>query len=92
MKQRELVRRMRKALSPLPEPERRELVIAMREMWHEAMAPVLADLEQRIAKEHAIALALGERLGHEPEDGETITATDEQRAEEILAMYPRSGA
>ena len=83
--QRELARRMRRALAPLPEPVRREAVIAMREMWHKATVPILADLERRTAKEHAVALALEERLGHEPEDGEPITDADEQRAEQIFA-------
>jgi hypothetical protein len=58
----------------------------------QALEAVQADINRRTAKEHAIALALQERLGHPPEDGETITAADVQRAEEILAMYPRSSA
>jgi hypothetical protein len=83
--QRELARRMRKALAPLPEPERRQLVIAMRQMWNEAMAPVLAELELRTVQACALSLAIEERIGHEPEDDEVITDQDELRAKEIVA-------
>jgi hypothetical protein len=83
--QRELVRRMRKALAPLPEPARRELVTLMREMWQKVTSPLLVDLERRRVYEEAVALALEERLGHEPEEGEPITHADELRAEQILA-------
>jgi hypothetical protein len=58
----------------------------------QALEAVKADINQRTAKQHAIELAMAERLGHPPEDGETITAADVKRAEEILALYPASGA
>jgi hypothetical protein len=58
----------------------------------QALEAVQADINQRTAKQHAIELAMEERLGHPPEDGEVITAADVQRAEELLAMYPRSSA
>jgi hypothetical protein len=84
--QRELARRMRKALAPLREPERRQLLIAMRQMWNEAVTPVLAELERRMAKESALSLAIEERIGHEPEGDEVIiTDQDELRAKEIVA-------
>ena len=99
--QRKAVRRVRQALKLVPEPERRVIMAALKELWQvtaplfadieafqTAMAPVLAHIEHRIAKEYAVRLALEERLGHEPEDGETITAADEQRAEVIVKMYP----
>jgi hypothetical protein len=87
-KHRAVVRRARLALSLLGEPERRFFIAAMKELWEMTTAPVLADIEWRIAKEVALALALEERLGHEPSDGEAITPSDEKRAEEILEMYP----
>ena len=36
-----------------------------------------------------MSLAINERLGHEPEDDEQITPSDQIRAAEIIAMYPR---
>jgi hypothetical protein len=88
-KQRRAARRVRQALSYVGEPERRVILVALKEWFEAAMAPMLADLEWRIAKEDALALAMEERLGHEPQDGEEITPSDEQRAEQILEMYPR---
>jgi hypothetical protein len=88
-KQRKAVKRVRQALSYVSEPERSLLVAALKEFFAAATAPVLADLEWRIAKEDAMELALEERLGHAPEEGEPITPLDEKRAQEILEMYPR---
>jgi hypothetical protein len=96
--QRVLRRRARRLLAMLPDPERRVLVATLREMTQLTMAPLLADIQKlQIAIEHltaeddAVRLALEERLGHEPEDGEPITPLDEWRAQEILAMYPKAG-
>lgn len=93
---RALARRARRLLAMLPDPERRVLIATLKEMTQMAMAPLLADIqalqkliERLTAEDHAVRLALEERLGREPEDGETITAADEQRAEQILEMYPR---
>jgi hypothetical protein len=77
-------------MEPLPEPERRVLMAAMRELWQLARGPMFAEQERREAKLAALCLAIEERLGHEPTGDEVITTLDERRAEEILAMYPRS--
>jgi hypothetical protein len=41
--------------------------------------------ETLLREEEALRLALEERLGREPVDGEPITAEDERRASEIVA-------
>jgi hypothetical protein len=43
-----------------------------------------ATIQRLIALETATAIALKERLGREPAEGEEITAEDEARAEEIV--------
>ena len=90
--QRQAVRRMRQALALLPEPERRMILDALREFWQTAAGPLLACLERHTALEFALALAQEERLGHEPEEGEPVTPLDDVRAQEILALYPKSEA
>jgi hypothetical protein len=96
--QRKAVRRLLQALALVAKPERRVIIVALKEVWQItiapfladfqqwqiAMAPVLADIERRMAKEDAVRLALEERLGHEPEEGETITYQDELRAKQIF--------
>jgi hypothetical protein len=96
--QRVLRRRARRLLAMLPDPERRALIAILREMTQLTMAPLLADIQKlQIAIEHltaeddAVRLALEERLGHEPDDGEEIQLSDELRAAEILRLYPKSG-
>jgi hypothetical protein len=88
-KQRAVIKRTRKAIALLPEPERSILVAALKEFFQMALATMLADIERKYAELSAISLALEERLGHEPFDGEVITPSDERRAQEILEMYPK---
>jgi hypothetical protein len=92
-KQRAAVKQMRKILALLlPQPERRLFVAALREFVDVMLAPMRACIERQEAELWAISLAVEERLGREPSDDEALTLWDQERAKEILAMYPKSGA
>lgn len=86
-KQRKAVRVMRQAMDLLPEPEQTLIRTALKELWQAVLAPMY---EQHNAKVSAMSLAIQERLGHEPQDDELITPSDQHRAQEILEMYPRA--
>jgi hypothetical protein len=82
---------MRKVIALLlAEPERRVFITALKEFLQVAMEPMRAGIERQEAEVWAISLAQEERLGHEPSGDEVITTLDEQRAEQILEMYPRT--
>jgi hypothetical protein len=50
------------------------------------------DLEEQIAYQAALELALEERLGRPPRNGDIYFEPDELRAQEIVAMYPKPEA
>ena len=53
---------------------------------------VASQLEQRIAYQVALELAIEERLGRAPRDRDVYFESDEQCAREIVALYPRPEA
>jgi hypothetical protein len=63
---------------------------------YDALAAHLKDLAKEtghlILREHALEMALRERLGVVDVEGQTITAADEARADELLALYRIGGA
>ena len=89
--QREAVRRMRKALAQIPEPERRMILAALQELWQDGGGLRCSLTSNATALEYALLLAQEERLGHQPEEGEPVQPSDESRALEILALYPKTG-
>jgi hypothetical protein len=51
-----------------------------------------SDIEHLLAWDTAVGVAYQERTGLELQDGEPYTPADAARADELILMYPKSGA
>jgi hypothetical protein len=70
------------------DPEQRAELMALRttlQLFRENLRQLGKHLETAIVREESLWLAAGERLGREAQDGDPVTAQDEQRAKQIFA-------
>ena len=52
---------------------------------------IIQQLEQVLLLDECRGLAIAERTGREPEDCAEFTVGDDERAREILKLYPKEG-
>jgi hypothetical protein len=76
------------------DPQQRAALMALRarlQPFRENLRQLGEQLETAIVHEEAIALAIEERIGREPKDGEPSLPADDERAEEIVRTCWRNG-